>query len=71
MKKNTKNMKNTIGRMMILVSLLVAAFAVFQGHMMDINMTRYVFLNRDQLALLVGLSIALFFVPLKTDMLRR
>lgn len=63
-------MKKNIGRMMILVGIVLIAFIVFQGIMMDKQISQYVFLNKEQLGLLVGVSLGLIFAPLKSDMLR-
>ena len=55
---------------MILVGILLIVFIVFQGIMMDKQISQYVFLNKEQLGLLLGLSIGLIFAPLKANMLR-
>ena len=62
-------MRKIIGIIMVIVGLLLITFTIFEGIMMDQEISQYVFINTDILGILVGLGLGLFFAPLKANMI--
>lgn len=62
-------MRKIIGIIMVIVGLLLITFTIFEGIMMDQEISQYVFINTDILGILLGLGLGLFFAPLKANMI--
>lgn len=62
-------MRKIIGIIMVIVGLLLITFTIFEGIMMDQEISQYVFINTDILGILLGLGLGLFFAPLKAKMI--